>query len=354
MNSLVKKIYTRAIQLAKLTKSANKSNPKVGCLIFDANNNIISEGYHKAYGSYHAERMAFNACQDMEKLKKDASVMVTLEPCNHYGKTPPCLELIIHHKINKTFVAVKDPNPLMSGKSLDKLKEENLSFEIIINNKDALKLLETFAINQKFERPFIRLKIATDNNGVYADSNKRLLITDPCSHFFSHQLRAHSNAILVGWKTVQQDNPKLTNRLAGGTSPLRVVIDRNQRLSSAHYLFSDSSPTLYVTNAYRNDLPKWVDQFSPTGEGKIWLQSLLAHLLKDFQIGTLLVEGGATTLDYFIKEELWDELYVFQSANNCKNIEQALYFTLPPSRLEQSINLVNDRLNLYKPVGREN
>jgi diaminohydroxyphosphoribosylaminopyrimidine deaminase/5-amino-6-(5-phosphoribosylamino)uracil reductase len=159
---------------------------------------------------------------------------------------------------------------------------------------------------------------------------------------------------LVGWKTVQQDNPKLTNRLAGGTSPLRVVIDRNQRLSTTHHLFSDFSPTLYVTNAYRNDLPKWVDQFSPVGEGKLWLQSLLTHLLEDFQIGTLLVEGGATTLDYFIKEGLWDELYVFQSAYNCHNIEQALYFALPPSRLEQSINLVNDRLNLYKPIGREN
>jgi diaminohydroxyphosphoribosylaminopyrimidine deaminase / 5-amino-6-(5-phosphoribosylamino)uracil reductase len=345
----VNKIFKRALQLARLTKSANKTNPKVGCVLFSSNNIIISEGYHKAYGSDHAERMAFNNCLEKDKLSSDAQILITLEPCNHHGKTPPCLDLIVENKIKNTIVAAKDPHPLMRGRSLEILRSKKLSYVCIENNEEALALLESFAINQKYQRPLIRLKIAIDKEGVYGDETMRLILTDACSQFFSHQLRAHSNAILVGWKTVEQDNPSLTNRLAGGDSPLRVVIDRNQKLQPSQNIFHDSLPLLYVSNVHRGDLPEWVAQFSPEGNGKEWLSSLTQYLCQELKIGTLLVEGGGTTLDYFIKAGLWDELYVFQSPLKSQ-APKPLYFSFPSAQLIQTLALVKDRIHIYKPL----
>jgi diaminohydroxyphosphoribosylaminopyrimidine deaminase / 5-amino-6-(5-phosphoribosylamino)uracil reductase len=348
MDPQVSKIYNRAVQLARLTKSANKTNPKVGCVLFQSSNILISEGYHKTYGSDHAERMAFNHCKEKEKINSDTQILITLEPCNHHGKTPPCLDLIVKNKIKNTIVAATDPHPLMRGKSLDILHSKNLSYQCIADNAEALALLESFVINQKHQRPFIRLKIALDKEGVYADESKRLIITDACSQFFSHQLRAHSNAILVGWKTVLQDNPTLNNRLAGGDSPLRVVIDRGHKLPHSQNIFHDAQPLLYVSPVFRSDLPEEVGQFSPEGNGKEWLLSLMHHLCQNLQVGTLLVEGGGKTLDYFIQAALWDELYVFQSPLNSQ-AHKPLYFALPFAQLSQTIALVKDKVHIYKP-----
>ncbi len=290
----------RCIQIAKNGLSAAMPNPSVGAVIV-VNGVIVSEGYTSEFGGNHAEVNAINAISEKEMLKK-ATLYVSLEPCSHFGKTPPCADLIVKHKIPKVVVGTLDPNKKVSGKGIEKL--ENAGIEVISNVlKD-----DCIAINKKFitfhskNRPFVTLKWAQSADGFLAplhrEKQKPVWLSDEYSQQTSHKLRTEHQAILVGGNTVLHDNPSLTARDWQGKNPMRIVIDSRNNLSNNFSVFDNEAQTLIVSSF---DLDK-----------KFSAKSILKTLFKQ-NIQSVLIEGGAKTLNLFLNENLWDEAIVFQT-----------------------------------------
>lgn len=346
-------LMKRAVQLAVLAGSPTRTNPKVASIVYDDKGNILGEGYHRAFGSHHAEVNAINA------LKKDSSapeiaanLIVTLEPCNHKGKTPPCVDLILNNNfIRKIYIGNVDPNPLMSGNSIKILQDSGLviersDLEILSEN-----LLKTFKVNIRKKRPYIYLKIAMDKTGTIGDHSRRLYVTDAVSQFYTHKLRSEVNAILIGNNTALIDDPELSNRLAGGDSPMRVVIDLSAKLPVGLKLFNDEMPTLYFTRFSRTDLSGSTEIFKTELAEEALLLQILDYLYNVKNVGSILVEGGADTIGRFIEYNLWDELAVFRS-NDVLETDSPVKFAIPPSRLISEINLKADNLYFYRPLDK--
>ncbi len=347
---VVKNIELRAIQLAKLAKSSTGSNPKVGAIIFDDDGKIVSEGYHQFYGGPHAEvEVVKNLSDKSTQHTSQLSILISLEPCNHYGKTPPCVELIKNYQFKKATVASLDPDPRMSGKSLNLLNNAGIKTELLDDQKSSTTLLKTFKVNITKKRPYIYLKIAMDNEGIIGDNNQRLIITDKVSQFFSHKIRSEVNAILIGRKTAELDNPELTTRVAGGETPLRIIIDLKNCLDASLKIFNDENSTLYICGKSRNDLGNNTVVYPTIMKGENLLLEILQYLYQQKNVGSLLVEGGAETINSFIKYNLWDELLVFES--NKKAITQsAVEFKIPSAQLQRTISLKSDILSVYTPI----
>lgn len=347
---LEKKLELRAIQLAKLAKSSTGTNPKVGAIIFDDEENIVSEGYHQLYGGPHAEVEAVNNLPDKStQYTSQLSILISLEPCNHFGKTPPCIDLIKNYQFKKAIIASLDPDTRMSGKSLDILNKTGIKTELLDDLQSSNTLLKTFKVNISKKRPYIYLKIAMDKEGTIGDNNQRLIITDKVSQMFSHKIRSEVNAILIGRKTAELDNPELSTRMAGGKNPLRIIIDLNNSLNGSLKIFNDENKTLYICARNRNDLGNntFVYQTSLTGENL--LLEILQYIYQHKNVGSLLVEGGAETLNSFIKYNLWDELFVFRS-NQKATTQSAVEFKIPPAQLQRTISLKSDILSVYTPI----
>lgn len=342
-------LIKRAFIIAKQAVPYTKTNPLVASLIYNNNNTILSEGIHERFGENHAEVNAFSS-YDMSSDPDDRelSLFVTLEPCNHYGKTPPCVNLIMNKKIKEVLIGKLDPNPLMSGKSLNILNQNGISAKVIEQNEDMSTLLKHFEVNIEKKRPYILLKMATDKNGVAGDKNKRLYITESTSQFFAHKMRASVNAILIGTHTALEDNPELTNRLAGGEHPLRIVFDKKGILPKELNLFSDGHPTLYLSTIFRDDLSD-TDQKIFTEQDFNNLNPILNYLYAELNIGTLLVEGGPGLVSYFINQNYWDEFYHFISPK-IQSPEQPVYFHFEKYPPVSKLKLKNDDLYIYRNI----
>ncbi len=289
----------RCLQLAKLGLGSTRPNPSVGSVVVH-NNMIIGEGYTSPYGGSHAEINAINSVAD-KSLLKDASLYVTLEPCSHYGKTPPCTDLIIRHKIPNVFIGTIDSNEKVSGTGIEKLKTSgcNVSVGILENEcKSHHKRFLTFH-NQK--RPYIILKWAESRDGFIApllkDQKKPVWLTNNHSRQLVHKWRTEEQAILVGTNTVKLDNPSLTARDYKGHNPIRVVIDRQKKLSNAYHIFNELSETITISEDH-------IDFNKP-------IAHQICSVLHKENIQSLIVEGGTRTLQTFIDEGLWDEARVF-------------------------------------------
>ncbi len=296
----------RTIDLATNGLGHVSPNPLVGCVIIH-DNKIIGEGFHSKYGGNHAEVEAINSVKDT-RLLGDSTLFVNLEPCSHFGKTPPCMDLILKSGIKKVVVANKDPNPKVAGKGLEKLKEAGVEVVMGILEMHGSYLNRRFFKVHQTQRPYIILKWAQTADGFMARENyDSKWISNEQSRLLVHQYRAEEDAIMVGRGTAHHDNPKLTVRNWVGANPLRVVLDPTIALATHLNIFDGSTATVCY-NHEKNHQQKNVDWV------KIPKQGFLPGVLEDLNkraIQSLLVEGGAKLLRSMIQENFWDEARVF-------------------------------------------
>ncbi len=319
----------RALQLAEYGRGYVSPNPMVGCVLV-ADGRIIGEGWHRNYGGPHAE---VQAVLDAEKrgngaLLSAATAYVTLEPCSHYGKTPPCADLLINKKIRRVVVANHDPNPLVAGRGLTMLKNAGIEVESGILADLGQELNRRFFTFFEQKRPYIILKWAETADGFIAGAGG---VPVPISNGYSSQLvhrwRSEEDAILVGRNTAQNDNPRLNVRHWPGINPLRVVLDRNLRLPESLHVFDQSQPTIVYNYQKKTEAPDSperyaaapVQAFSQIKKGKDELSQVLADLHQR-KVQSVLVEGGAQIVSAFIELGLWDEIRQCQSPLHLEQI----------------------------------
>jgi diaminohydroxyphosphoribosylaminopyrimidine deaminase/5-amino-6-(5-phosphoribosylamino)uracil reductase len=246
------KFMSRALELAQMGKGNVAPNPMVGCVIVH-DSNIIGEGYHQEYGKGHAEVNAINSVKDRHLLPS-STAYVTLEPCSHFGKTPPCADLLIREKIRNVVIGTKDPFEQVAGSGIEKLLKAGVNVKTGILEEECLELNKRFFTFHLKKRPYIILKWAqTEDSFIDIDRTVEYFgqptwITNEISRIAVHKLRAEESAILVDTNTAQKDNPSLTVRVWSGNHPLRIVVDRQLRLSKDLELFSRKTPTLVYTS----------------------------------------------------------------------------------------------------------
>ena len=301
------KYINRCIQIAKNAIPLAYPNPAVGCCIVHKNS-IIGEGYTSAYGGSHAEVNAISSVRNKDLLT-ECSLYVTLEPCSHFGKTPPCSDLILKHKIPRVIIGIKDPNPKVSGKGIKKLKENGVHVEFNILEEACENHHKIFLTNITKKRPFIILKWAETSDGYIAPERKYIAkpiwISNEHSRQLSHKFRSEFDCILVGSKTIIDDNPRLNNRNWPGKSPKVVVLNRKNNLDKNLNIFKTGSEVLIIDNKtidYNKNIAKQICVY-----------------LKSKEISSIIVEGGAQTLNTFINENIWDEIKVFKSNKRLGN-----------------------------------
>lgn len=303
---------TRCIELAQKGAGNVSPNPMVGCVIVH-NGQVIGEGYHEKYGEAHAEVNAVNSVKD-HKLLKDSTIYVSLEPCSHYGKTPPCCDLIIAKQIPNVVVGTVDPYTKVKGRGIEKIKNSGANVKLGVLEDDCLELNKRFFTFHQKKRPYVLLKWAQTKDGfidkdrTVADYGEPTWVTGHDALVNVHRMRAVEDSIMVGRNTAKNDNPSLTVRLCNGKNPLRVVLDRDLCLDKSLNLFDGSVETL-VINAHKN--------FS---EGKVSYVKIdyscgivpqILDLLYNKNILSLIVEGGLQLLQTFIDSGFWDETHIY-------------------------------------------
>ena len=279
-------------------------NPLVGCVITDKNNNTISTGYHKKFGSFHAEREAILKADD--KKLKGAILYVNLEPCSHYGKTPPCADLIIEKKIKKVVFSMKDPNIKVNGEGVKKLKEAGIEIVEGILENEAKELNKVFIKNITKNIPYIALKTAvTLDSKIATNTFNSKWITNEKSRLEVMKLRSSYQAIMTGSNTVLFDNPHLTSRIEGGINPIRIIMNREGRLKIRSNVFKNDGTRIIVIDNTDRKYPKRIEKI-PFKNMKTLLKTLY-----DMGIYSILIEAGLNLNSAFIKEKAVDEIYQF-------------------------------------------
>ncbi|MDD5185455.1 MAG: bifunctional diaminohydroxyphosphoribosylaminopyrimidine deaminase/5-amino-6-(5-phosphoribosylamino)uracil reductase RibD [Paludibacter sp.] len=304
------KFMSRCLQLARIGNSYVAPNPMVGAVLV-CEDVIIGEGYHHRYGEAHAEPNAINSVKDKELLKK-STLYVNLEPCSHYGKTPPCADLIVRSGIPRVVIGTLDPNPKVAGRGADILRNAGIEVETGVLEEECRELNKRFFIYQEQKRPYILLKWAQTKDGfidrIRSDvSETPLIISNEITKQLTHKMRAENQSILVGANTVLLDNPSLTVRNWSGKSPVRIGIDRLGRIPDSFNLLDGSVPTLIFTENERANKPNL--EFIQLNFEKNRLKTILKKIYER-NINSVLVEGGATILKSFLEEGLWDEANV--------------------------------------------
>lgn len=322
----------RCLQIAKNALGTAAPNPSVGCVIVH-NNKIIGEGFTSKHGGPHAEVMAINSVKN-EKLLQDATLYVSLEPCSHYGKTPPCSKKIIEKGIPNVVIGCIDDNTLVAGKGVKMLREHKVNVILNILERECKLHLKRFFTYHNLKRPFIILKWAETKNGFIAPINKfkraPIWISNQYSRQLTHKWRSEEQSILVGVQTVNDDNPSLTTRKWKGKNPVRIVLDGNSRARKDSTIFDNNAKTIHVTE----DLIK---------KG-YFLSNLMSHLYNE-NITSVIVEGGKRTLDYFIELDLWDEARVFSGD---LIIEEGIKAPLLTGTATFRKKILDDTLTIYE------
>lgn len=308
------KLYmARCIELARCAINTARPNPMVGAVIVK-DGEIIGEGFHRKCGEPHAEVNAIASVRDKEQLK-DSTIYVSLEPCSHYGKTPPCSELIIRMGIPRVVIGTADPFPQVSGRGIRQLQKAGIEVKVGVLENECNDLNKFFFHFQKYRKPFVILKWAQSADG-FIDKTRSDANTHACqiSNRFTqvevHKLRAQVQAILVGTETALKDNPSLTVRYWHGENPSRIVLDRNGRLESSLCLFNNQVKTYIITEQTEILRERYNHKSNIEVIGIPFDDHLQENILKELgqrNIQSLLIEGGAQTLQSFIDKELWDE-----------------------------------------------
>jgi len=308
------KYIKRCIELAKNGLGTTYPNPLVGSVIV-YNGEIIGEGWHKKSGEAHAEVNAVNSVKDKSLLSK-STIYVSLEPCSHFGKTPPCCDLIIAQSIPNVVIGTVDPNEKVAGKGIKKLIEAGKNVTIGILEDECNKLNKRFFTFHQKQRPYIILKWAETMNGFIApkekEEQKPVWITNPYSRQLVHKWRSEEHAILVGTQTVIDDNPTLTVRDWTGNNPVRIVLDRKNRISKESHIFNNDTKTIVI-----------YEENGISGNDNIAFETIdfdgniaeeITAILFRHNIQSVIIEGGRQMLQTFIDANVWDEARVFKGA----------------------------------------
>ena len=333
----------RCIDLAQKGIRAVAPNPMVGCVIV-VNDKIIGEGYHQRYGEAHAEVNAINNVANKSLLNK-ATLYVSLEPCSHTGKTPPCAELIIKSGIKKVVVGTQDPNPIVGGKGIEKLKNRGIEVKEGILREQCLELNKRFFTFHEKQRPYVILKWAQTLDGfldrIRDDETQKInWISEPETKTIVHKWRSEEQSILVGRNTITNDNPSLTVRDYGGINPIRLVIDSQLEIGGELNIYSKDAPTIVfnrIKNETKNNV-EWV-KIKETST-----KNILEELFKR-GIQSVFVEGGSRTLQYFIIDNVWDEARVVVGQKYFKDGYKAPIINKVPIK---SIPFGKDMIHYYK------
>ena len=333
----------RCFDLAQLGAGAASPNPSVGAVIVHKNR-IIGEGYFQQDGGPHAEVMAINSVKESDRLLlANSSIYISLEPCNIYGRTPPCTDLILKTGIPHVVVASRDLTKGVDGSGLQRLRENGVLVEEGCLQEEGQKRSAYRNIYVSQKRPYVILKYAQTSNGFLApDPARKYWLTNSYSKRLVHKWRSTTDAILIGSGTAQPDDPALTTRLFPGKQPLRIVIDRNGNLPVSLQLFDGSAPTLVYSQhpqAPQKNIRFKFHDFSMLN----WLPQLLSKIAKE-KIARLTVEGGAWLLQQFVQQSIWDEARVFTTQYNWEKGLAAPTIGLPPQQVYQ---LLKDELAVY-------
>ena len=308
------KYMLRCLELADCGRGHVSPNPMVGAVVV-CDGKIIGEGYHREYGKAHAEVNAIASVADEEQLKR-STIYVSLEPCSHYGKTPPCAELIIKKQIPKVVVASLDPFPAVSGNGVKMLRDAGIDVTVGLLEKEAIWLNKEFITAQTKQRPYIYLKWAESSDG-FIDitrnnpSTPPTVLSDARNARRVHKLRSEVAAIMVGSNTAYLDNPSLTVRHWHGKNPIRIVLDREGKLPNNLNLFDNSVKTIVFTEQDKEDSTN-IEYVKIEFNDEL-LPNILTELNRR-KVSSLLVEGGAKLLDSFINADLWDEAIIETSS----------------------------------------
>ena len=284
------------IEIARRGEYFVAPNPMVGAVLVDADGTILAEGWHEKYGEGHAEVNCFRHLEtskyrDLEMSK--CTLFVSLEPCSHYGKTPPCAKLIIEKGVGRVVVGMLDPNPLVAGKGVRMLRDAGIEVIVGVMEKECRELNKRFLCLHEQHRPYVILKWAQTSDGfvdIKRTGGSPLKISTPKTKEIVHRMRAENMAIMVGTNTVLLDNPRLLNTHWQGRNPIRVTIDRHGRIPADARIFSDDAETIVYRD--RTDWP-----------------FILEDLAKR-NIHSILVEGGTTLLNHILETGIWDEIHV--------------------------------------------
>jgi diaminohydroxyphosphoribosylaminopyrimidine deaminase/5-amino-6-(5-phosphoribosylamino)uracil reductase len=307
------KYLQRCIDLALLGAGSVSPNPMVGAVIVH-DGQVIGEGYHQKYGQAHAEVNAINSVlarfDNADELLRQSTIYVSLEPCAHYGKTPPCADLIIKHRIPTVVIGCRDPFSQVNGRGIEKLQAAGIEVITGVMEAECLELNKRFFTRIQKQRPYIILKWAQTQDGYFAPADgSQFWITGPEAKRLVHKWRSEEDAILVGKHTAQIDNPQLNVREWEGRNPKRVVIDRRLELSTDLHLFDQSVETL-VFNEIKTDIDGRIKYIALEDFDNFVPQYILFQLyIQDIQ--SVIIEGGAATLKAFIDAGLWDEARIF-------------------------------------------
>lgn len=323
------KYMYRCLQLALNGKGFTHPNPMVGAVVVH-NDKIIGEGYHRKYGYAHAEVNAINNVKD-KSLLKSSTIYVSLEPCSHYGKTPPCSELIIKHQIPRVVIACLDPYPAVSGRGVKMLEDKGIVVTVGILEKEAKDLNKEFFTVQTQDRPYIYLKWAQSADGFIDkkrddNNNYPIQISNDFTKMIVHKIRSEVSAIMVGTNTAIKDNPSLSTRLWYGNNPIRIVIDRKGKISENYNLLKNPIKTYIFTEQNYENRNNHYQEFITIDFDSQLLYNIL-FFLKNKKINSILVEGGSLLLQSFIDLNLWDEIDVEISDICFKNGVKAPYVT---------------------------
>ena len=303
----------RALQLARLGAGAVSPNPMVGCVIVH-DGKIIGEGWHKKYGEAHAEVNAINDVLD-KSILSESEVYVTLEPCSHFGKTPPCADLLIKHKVKKVIICNHDPNPLVLGQGIEKLRKAGIEVEIGLLEQEGRVLNKRFFTYIEKKRPYIILKWAESSDGFIAKKNyETVQISNLLSRRFVHKMRSEEDAIMVGTNTVKYDNPTLNTRFWNGKNAVRVLIDKDLSLPKTLNIFDNSQKTICYTIVDKDNHIN-VSNNTEVVLLKDDFRSINELVLKDLyqrKIQSIIIEGGTILLQSFIDLNLWDEAFILK------------------------------------------
>jgi diaminohydroxyphosphoribosylaminopyrimidine deaminase/5-amino-6-(5-phosphoribosylamino)uracil reductase len=315
----------RCLELAKRGAGLVAPNPMVGAVLIHKER-ILGEGWHKKFGEAHAEP---NCIRDAEEkgfsgLIPSSTMYVNLEPCVHFGKTPPCADLLIRYRIPKLVIATRDPFEAVNGKGIEKLKVGGVNVVCGVLEKEARELNKRFFTFQEKKRPYIILKWAQTKDGFIGSRKERLIVSNAFSERLAHQWRAEESAIMVGANTAALDDPLLTNRHWSGHSPIRILLDPQLRVDTKLRMFNGESPLVVLNNkkhSFGSDLDKTLSavNYFKTDTSNI---KEICDAVYQLKIQSLIVEGGAAVLQSFIDAGTWDEARLVTSSRSAENLSE--------------------------------
>lgn len=339
------KYMSRCLELAEQAFGNTYPNPMVGCVIVH-NNKIIGEGYHHKAGEPHAEVNAIQSVENQELLS-ESTLYVNLEPCAHFGKTPPCADLIVSKKIKRVVVGCIDSFSKVSGKGIEKLKNAHIDVTTNVLEQESRELNCRFFTYHEKKRPYIILKWAQSKDGfidklpIEKESSKGVRITNKICEKLVHQWRTEEQAILVGTNTAVQDNPNLTARLCQGKNPLRVVWDLHNRIPENSNLKNGETPTVFFSLLQRESKEN-IEYKHITNEQNL-VQETLDYLYEK-GIQSLIVEGGTQTLQTFLDANIWDEARIFTTE---EKFGEGIFSPVFTAQSNNSQRIGNATLNYY-------